>query len=130
MNKLILITLCALALTSCKTNIKTEYVDKPIPIYLTPKPSKITKPIYAIDTLSLEDKKDPAKLSKAIATTAAQKNVYIEQLEKVYTTYDKLGDDSLVILERMKKINPDLDVGQTSVDVYMDLLKKYITDVK
>ena len=123
MNKIIAIIVCAILLSSCKTLTKTEYLDKPIPIYLTPIPAEITKPVYAIDELSEEDKKDHAKLSKAIAKTAAQKNGYIEQLELVYNTYKKLGEDSLLILEKLKKIDPKMDLGEVTDISYMNLLK-------
>lgn len=99
-SKVILITAIMLLATACvpKTIIKTEYVEKRVPVNAVPAPPKIDKPVYETSKLTPEDRKDIGKVSYALVVESKQKDGYIEILELVINKYKELAGKAEVMV--------------------------------
>lgn len=97
MNKLALTVILALSLGACKTMepiVKTEYVDRPVPVATVPKPPKVDKPTLETTKLTEEDRKDIGIVSKAIVIENKQLKGLVGIYELIINTYDKAADAS------------------------------------
>lgn len=93
--KLFVIAAVALLATGCtKDIIKTEYVEKKVPVNSVPQPPNVTKPDYATPKLTAEDRKDIGKVGHAITEDSKLKDGYISILEAIVNKYKEMADKS------------------------------------
>lgn len=95
--KLILAVSVALLLSSCaadKVIVKTEYVEKKVPIAVVPTPPQTNKPVSDVSTLTPEQRKDIGILSKALVATVKGQEDYIRILELIINRYKELADET------------------------------------
>ena len=101
--KLIAMTAMVVLMTACvpKTIIKTEYVEKRVPVNAVPAPPKIEVPVYETTKLTPEDRKDIGRVSQAVTVEAKQKDGYIKILELVINKYKELADKAEIFVAPM-----------------------------
>lgn len=95
MKKLLLIGML-LFLSACaidKPRETTVYVDKPVPFYIVPYPSNITRPDFEINKIDKDNYK-PGEVSKAFRITMKQYEQYVALLEEVIDKYRQLAEKS------------------------------------
>lgn len=90
----------AVALGGCKsmerifkpdTIIKTEYVEKLVPVYIIPAPPKVERPTLATSLLTPEQKLSLGELVKAYVVETEQLSAYASLLEDVIKKYEELS---------------------------------------
>lgn len=96
--KLIIVIALAVLVTSCRATpvIKTEYVERKVPVNSVPQPPKVKKPDYTAPKLTAEDRKDIGKVGYAITFDSKLKDAYISVLEAIVNKYKEMADKSEV----------------------------------
>ncbi len=104
--------------TACvpKTIIKTEYVEKRVPVNAVPAPPKVERPVYETSKLTPEDRKDIGKVTQAVTTESKQKDGYIEILETVINKYKELSEKAEILVAPLLLPAPEakVEVGPLS----------------
>jgi hypothetical protein len=124
MKKLILIGTCFLFLSACATDSKVTkeimYVDKPIPFYIVPAPPKVTRPVWAKDSLDIDKnslRQNPGLVSRAIKLTMEQKDEYILLLEEIINKYNEMSIESKNKLRELSNENGPLSSSGEDKDI-------------
>lgn len=94
--KLIIVAALAILATACtpKTIIKTEYVERKVPVNSVPQPPVVVKPTYTTPFLTPEDRKDIGKVGYAVGVDSKLKDDYISILEAILAKYKDMADKS------------------------------------
>jgi hypothetical protein len=91
-SNLILCLAVLLTLTACKTKqeVKIEYRDRYVPVYVVPAPPEVKRPELLLNEKNKDTVSDE-EFSRLYSATTAQLNGYIEVLEEVYNKYAELA---------------------------------------
>lgn len=94
--KLLIVAALAVLATACtpKQIIKTEYVERKVPVNSVPQPPKVEKPQYVVPTLTPEQRKDIGLFGHAIVEDDKRKDGYIAILEAILNKYKEAADKS------------------------------------
>lgn len=111
MKKIISILVTSIFLVACQTTPEKEivYVDKPIPVYIVPKPPKVEKPDLLYKQYSTPEKKqelknNPGKAARVARLSLAQYEGYVSILESIINKYDELADKSKKKLDDLSNV--------------------------
>lgn len=99
--KLLVVLMLAVPLAGCNTFskkpiIKTEYVEKLVPVNAVPQPPKVERPIPETSLLTDADRKDIGKVAKAVTVEKKQWEDYSTILETIINKYKELADKAEV----------------------------------
>jgi hypothetical protein len=124
--KLLAVAVVVVLATACvpKTIIKTEYVEKKVPVPAVPAPPQVEKPVYETSKLTEEDRKDIGKVTQAVTVEAKQKDGYIVILEMVINKYKELADKSEIQIAPMTLPAPEAKVEVGEIVPVKDELPK------
>lgn len=91
-SNLILCFAVLLTLTACKSKqeVKIEYRDRYVPVYVVPAPPEVKRPELLLNEKNKDTVSDE-EFSRLYSATTAQLNGYIEALEEVYNKYAELA---------------------------------------
>lgn len=93
-NALVLVT-AVIALTACtkKQDVKIEYKDRFVPVYVVPAPPEVQRPELLLNEANKDTVSDE-EFVRLYSATTAQLNGYIEALELIIQRYRELAADS------------------------------------
>lgn len=92
MIKYILIAILATAVAGCAPQqVKTEYQQVNVPVYVTPTPPAVQKPDLYLKHLTPTQQNDIGELSKAFRISLKQEQQYACMLQKIVDKYAELA---------------------------------------
>jgi hypothetical protein len=99
--QLLTILLCVAMTAGCikKPMVKTEYVEKKVPVNAVPAPPTVPKPVLETSKLTEEDKKNLGKVTQAYVVENKQLKAYTGILEMIINTYRELSEKAEVTLK-------------------------------
>lgn len=124
---LFLITL----LTGCVTKeVKTEFVDKPVPYIVVPPPPTLVRPPLATLELTEDEKKIDGEIAKAYVITVEQLLNYTAILEKIVARYDQLAKMTTQQREEINKRVEQLVRESNNSKTYFEVLDEELNKQK
>ncbi len=130
-NSRIAVIALAVLLSACANKeVKTEYVEKPVPYIVVPTPPTLVRPSLATADLTEEEKKVDGEVAKAYVITVEQLLNYSTILEKIIAKYDQMSKMSA---EDRKKLNDRVEsIVKTSNNskTYFEVLDEELSKQK
>lgn len=102
----------SILLTGCgllPTKTETIFVDKYVPIPITPHPPEIDSPEFYAKELTEEQKQAIGELAKAFVISSTEAIIYILQLEAGYELWERLAVKSDVRIESLRNMGLNID---------------------
>jgi hypothetical protein len=118
---IIYIILCIFLIGCSNKEIRTEFVDKPVPYIVVPPPPTLVRPSLATLELTEDEKKIDGEIAKAYVITVEQLLNYVSILEKIVARYEQLSkmsvDQRAAINKRVEQLVKDTNNSKTYFEI-------------